>query len=232
MTVDQAIAALAAAIRLELQTDAFWLYRGSFQGSVPNDYQIQMPADPPPFDDARLAFDKPLIGNIVRARWTVAGTPPPVQTTVLIGSGIYGDPLSTGAVDWQFTPAAYTVAKPESDWIGWPEGNATSQWVSTTKGGYALPGSYPYTLAFDLTGFDLATVTLALRAAADDSATVSLNGSASITAITSHDLVPVPLAAALLAGCNRLDFWVTNENVATNPTGLRVELTITGLKQA
>ncbi|VTU01421.1 na-ca exchanger integrin-beta4 : Outer membrane adhesin like proteiin OS=Anabaena cylindrica (strain ATCC 27899 / PCC 7122) GN=Anacy_4636 PE=4 SV=1: Cna_B: PKD: Calx-beta: Calx-beta: PT-HINT: DUF2431 [Gemmataceae bacterium] len=110
--------------------------------------------------------------------------------------------------------------------IGPWAGNAPdSRWVvpAATDGDVnAAPGAYRYRTTFDLTGIDPATVTLAGQWAADDAATIYLNGVSTgvTTAAPAYGaLVGFTLTSGFRDGANTLDFVVSN---AGGPTGLRV----------
>ncbi|MCE9567335.1 MAG: RHS repeat protein [Planctomycetes bacterium] len=111
---------------------------------------------------------------------------------------------------------------PIGPWVGNSSG---SRWVvpaATDGNGDAAAGKFDYQTTFDLTGIDPSTVTISGNWAADDAATVYLNGVNTGVTIASPgygSLVSFSLTTGFRAGVNDLDFVVTNGG---GPTGLRV----------
>ncbi|MBK8478665.1 MAG: PEP-CTERM sorting domain-containing protein [Opitutaceae bacterium] len=128
----------------------------------------------------------------------------------------------------------------------WIDNTVSTQWLAvgfsdtvatTPRVPTVMAGSYTIRLNFDLGAYDPATVGFTIRAAADNSLAVSLNGfvlpnygtptgdtnysSLASYLYTVNGTVP---GSGLLAGANWLDFVVTNSPGADgNPAGLYVE---------
>ncbi|WP_439625042.1 RHS repeat-associated core domain-containing protein [Gemmata sp.] len=114
----------------------------------------------------------------------------------------------------------------------WAANLATSRWVvpaATDGDGNAPAGTFRYRTTVDLTGVDPATVTVSGTWAADDAATILLNGVGTGVALAAPGftaLAPFALTAGFRPGVNVIEFVVTNGG---GPTGLRVAgLTGTG----
>lgn len=117
----------------------------------------------------------------------------------------------------------------------WIPNTATSKWLALTSNQAATydastNGVYLWTLQFDLTGFDAASASFSARWAADNNATVRLNGnvisSLPVTSTTGHTAWTAidTVTSGFVAGLNTLSFEVVNvANGGQNPTGLRVE---------
>ncbi|MCE9565046.1 MAG: cadherin-like domain-containing protein [Planctomycetes bacterium] len=111
---------------------------------------------------------------------------------------------------------------PIGPWIG---NGSDSRWIvpaATDDDGNAAAGSFDYRTTFDLTGIDPSTVTISGLWAADDDATISLNGvdtGVSVSAGGFQSLTTFSLATGFRVGMNTLDFLVHNSG---GPTGLRV----------
>jgi hypothetical protein len=114
----------------------------------------------------------------------------------------------------------------------WLANTSTSQWLTPTNDqGQSFdpssPGTYEWTLTFDLSGYDPTTASLQGQFATDNTGVVELNGTeigtasgfaswATFTALAGSGLFQ--------AGINTLTFVVTNlAQNGGNPTGLRVE---------
>lgn len=107
--------------------------------------------------------------------------------------------------------------------------SSSSQWISpgpnnTQLDHYAV-GTYTYQTTFDLTGLDIGAALLTGQFAADDVATIFLNGqNTGVTTgpggWTSFHLFST--ASGFVSGVNTLDFIVTNDG--GGPSGLRVEV--------
>ena len=117
----------------------------------------------------------------------------------------------------------------------WMPNTAAAQWIGPDAAGDEnrtdATGLYVYRQTFDLTAFDLSTVTLDGAFAADNSSLIQLNGapvgpaSPTYTATT-----PFTLNSGFRQGINTLDFLVTNDPpYGVNPSGLYVELRATGV---
>lgn len=165
------------------------------------------------------------------------------QVPGLFNTGVNSDRylLNPGNVDLHYTligsadpahrgPNAY-VADPIP--TGYWAGNSTvSQWIAPavaegypTGGTLHPPGDYIYRLSFDLTDLNPATVAISGVWAADNTATLVLNGAATGNSVPGYNpLLPFSVTSGFVPGINNLDFVVHNANAdVVNPTGLRVE---------
>ena len=124
---------------------------------------------------------------------------------------------------------------PGSKWIA-PQPDQTCCGVGTAGGnGGNLPGDYVYRITFDLSGFDLSTVKLTGRWAVDsEGVDIKINGTS-----TGNKIPPYPpqpseawhsfaINSGFVDGMNTLDF-VVNRSSGKYPTGLRAEVSATGL---
>jgi hypothetical protein len=114
----------------------------------------------------------------------------------------------------------------------WVANGAASRWIAPSEneafpsGGPPHPsGFYVYRLAVDLTGFDPGTAEIHGTFAADNSASILLNGSSTGQAVGGYaSLVAFSITSGFVAGINDLDFVVANAVAGgVNPTGLRVQ---------
>ncbi len=117
----------------------------------------------------------------------------------------------------------------------WFPDSSTSQWISpkasypTSGFGIDPAGTYTYETTFDLTGFDLRTVVISGKVAADDYvAAIRINGfsigfsGGSYNGFTSFSLP----RGHYVSGVNAIAFDVINHPPAgVNPSGFRAELT-------
>lgn len=129
----------------------------------------------------------------------------------------------TGPGAVAFTPIANnsTGGFPIGPWLG---DNTNSTWLSPSTDTNGVPGTFDYTLTFDLTGLDPATAEIFGQLAADDSATILLNGVATGVSVSGFGaLVPFSLNSGFIAGVNTLTISSVNGGVDPGPTGVRVE---------
>src|SRR4029077_19794600 len=110
----------------------------------------------------------------------------------------------------------------------WLSDGPTSKWIaprSDAANGNAA-GKYTYKTTYDLTEFAPATAVLTGQYAADNSATILLNGvHVGSSSPGSSSSTPFTISTGFVAGVSRLDFVVNNAPFSgTNPTGLRVEI--------
>jgi hypothetical protein len=170
------------------------------------------------------------MGILILALYCQAQSPVPI-----FGTGVASDKflLADGANDLHYTVGGAPAVVVNS--IGFPfpfwKGSGASKWIapSADQSVGIAPGPYVYTTTFDLTGFDLPTVTISGEFSADNSATVSLNGTA-LSAVSQSfaSTTPFAIKSGFLAGVNTLVFTVTNDGESPNPTGLLVNLSGTG----
>jgi hypothetical protein len=114
----------------------------------------------------------------------------------------------------------------------WPVGSAwmanttISKWITpkSQPGDTVVPGVSTWTLAFNLTGYDAATAAFTGQFAADNYATVSLNGTNIGTSVGFTNFSTFQASSGFNAGQNTLVFTLTNyAGDSWNPAGLRVE---------
>ncbi len=87
-------------------------------------------------------------------------------------------------------------------------------------------GLYRFQLKFDLTGFNAASASFAGRFAADNAATITLNGTQIANATGFSSWSTFGATSGFNAGVNTLNFDVLNwQQNGGNPAGLRVEFT-------
>ncbi len=111
------------------------------------------------------------------------------DTLVLPGTGFSntGVALTSGSVDgnWVLNPSspAYFIAPGNPDWWGQYIANTNistfqgSGWISNNASSNVNgPAPYSFSITFDLTGFDLSTVSISGLWAATDAGTLSING--------------------------------------------------------
>jgi hypothetical protein len=122
---------------------------------------------------------------------------------------------------------AYTLnpGYPVGTWM--LEGPA-SRWLAPVLGdsANALPGTYVYQTAFDLTGYDPASASIDGAWTMDDGGTaIRLNGAATTVGSASGfaDFKFFTIASGFIEGLNTLEFVVSNGGGSANPSGLRVE---------
>ncbi|HEV2328093.1 MAG TPA: LamG-like jellyroll fold domain-containing protein [Verrucomicrobiae bacterium] len=156
--------------------------------------------------------------------------------------------LPVGSVDPHYTliasadtnnpgPNAYVAdtGKVNASYFGaWPNGT-DSQWItpsSDTSG--CASGNYVYRTTFDLSGYDVNSVSLSGKWLVDNEGLdIKLNGNSSgISYFPSASSIAASFALTngFVNGFNTLDFVVSNApSGGYNPTGLRVELSGTGI---
>jgi hypothetical protein len=111
----------------------------------------------------------------------------------------------------------------------WLANSATSKWITPTQNqaqsfDATANGTYIWTLSFDLSGYNPATASFSGRFAADNSATVSLNGTQIGTSAGFGSFSSFAASSGFVSGLNTLSFVVTNlKQNGGNPTGLRAE---------
>ncbi len=155
----------------------------------------------------------------------------------LFNSGVdsAGTSLGLGMADAHYTlvapspvtgsPIAATSAGgyPIPPWLG---DNPGAAWITPITGAGSVPGDYFYRTTFDLTGRDLATVSLTGVWATDDTGVdILLNGTSSGSSSAGFSsLTPFSITNGFVSGLNTLSFKVNNGGTGPNPSGLRVEM--------
>lgn len=114
----------------------------------------------------------------------------------------------------------------------WIDDSATSHWLTPTANrtdvfDLTSPGTYVWTLSFDLSGFDPASASFSGHFSADNNAVALLNGNQIGTAWDFRGWYDFSSSTnQFVNGVNKIEFVVTNEQFdGFNPTGLRVEFT-------
>ena len=165
--------------------------------------------------------------------WALTAAPVPIFGTGLDSNGQL---LADGAVDTHYqlllsaspqypgpnAVVADTQTHPVDNWIST---GMTSKWLSIRFDAATLnpTGTYVYRTTFDLTGFDLSTVTLTGQLAADDTGLIVLNSvSTGVNGCCYYQWTPFTLSSGFVDGLNTLDFVV--QNSGGGPTGIRVDL--------
>ncbi|HXK40137.1 MAG TPA: hypothetical protein VJ837_04865 [Candidatus Paceibacterota bacterium] len=121
-------------------------------------------------------------------------------------------------------PAAYTASIPDATWI----------WDDAQNDGAAATGTRTFTREFVWSSDATSTATLMI--AADNSYSVSLNGtevasSADDVNFTAETQDAYDISSALVDGTNTLEISVTNaDNGADNPAGLLYKLSLSGFE--
>ena len=124
-------------------------------------------------------------------------------------------------------PAAWPIG-PNGPWAG-EDSNSDSQWITAGPygGSSAMPGDYVYSTTFDLTGYDLSTVTIDGKWASDnDGQDILVNGQSTgnTTPFEDFQFHNFSISTSLfVAGVNTIGFKVHNGGPDFNPTGLRVQ---------
>lgn len=105
-------------------------------------------------------------------------------------------------------------------------GETVSAWVAPTASGNAgVGGIYVYQELVNLTGFNLATVSISGLFSTDNSGFIRVNGAPIVASTGSGDfgsLHPFTLNSGFIAGINSIQLGVNNEG---DPTAFRVEFT-------
>jgi hypothetical protein len=172
-----------------------------------------------------------------------AGTADAQSPITIFGTGVVSSGVlaSDGVVDSHYSlissvdpatpgPNAYVVNStvwPIPPWIA--EG-PSSKWIGpypyTSGAVSSAAGAYTYRTTFNLTGFNPSTAVLTGQYAADDGASIQLNG---VTVFSTSQgfgaFQSFTINSGFAAGLNTLDFVVQNAVYGgTNPTGLRVDI--------
>ncbi|OYQ38701.1 PEP-CTERM sorting domain-containing protein [Rhodoferax sp. TH121] len=120
----------------------------------------------------------------------------------------------------------YDNAWPVNPWLA---NTSTSKWITPTANQAASldpvqNGTYSWTLSFNLSGFDASTASFSGQFAADNQATVKLNGVVIGSASSFSQFSSFAANSGFIAGVNTLEFVLTNfAQGSGNPAGLRVE---------
>jgi hypothetical protein len=158
--------------------------------------------------------------------------------TLLWNTGVTDSGKATqGSVDEHYTMnggAAYTAIGVNSLWLS-DSASSASAWITPTQNpndGSLDPfsnGTYTYSQTFNLSGFDASKTSFSALWAADNNASVYLNGNllASITGggySNFNSFSSFSASSGFVSGLNTLNFVVTNlAQNGGNPSGLRVE---------
>ncbi len=194
------------------------------------------------------------ISNLVTKLPTPPAPPAPPAISVVAIPGLYNTGVaSAGAVDPHYaltvsadpSSTAYVASSFPSSWLpnAPPAGSSfnsslvaqipVSQWIAPAANqNSAVAGNYVYQTTFNLTGFNLGTVSITGRWAANDMGLDILINGLSTGQTTGSIFNPFAINTGFVSGINTLDFLVLNDPSiqGLNPTGLRVEfLTATAL---
>lgn len=153
--------------------------------------------------------------------------------TTLFSTGVDGSGalLAAGATDAHYTvtPGTGPLAIGPAGLAGsWVPNTASSQWISAAANTLAGGGPFTYSTSFDLSGFDIGTAVIQFEIAADNQATIFLDG----VAVASHafpgwtNISTITLSSGFNAGVNTLSFLIPNNQVSADdgPTGLQVRI--------
>jgi hypothetical protein len=169
----------------------------------------------------------------------IYGTGVSASGALLPGGAVDPHYTITSSADTNFAgPAAMVTYSSGFPFPIWMPNGPNSQWIAPRPdvGNGNAPGNYVYTTTFSLSGFDLSTVVLTGQWATDNSGlNIVLNG------VALPFTTPVQgffgwhaftLSSGFVNGVNTLQFVVNNAGCpgcSVNPTGLRVEITGTGM---
>lgn len=174
------------------------------------------------FNTGVNSLGKPLAdGTVGDSHYTLVAVPTSTTSDIRVRTSVGGYPINGIPGFWLGDDTA-------SAWVG-PNNDS-----SVTGPQF---GTWVYQTAFDLTGFDLATTSIAGRWAADDYGSIALNGNATGFAIASsypgttiagyNTWFDFTINSGFVSGINTLEFTVINSG--GGPTGLRVEFEQNGL---
>ena len=216
------------------------------EGRMPMTYQWRLNGtDIPDATDATLIVDPVALTDdgasydviITNVDGTTTSTPailrafgsrvPGVFATGLDNNGVL---LADGEIDTHYTVTSngFEAATYADNSINnaWVRNTAQSRWIGPSINGQGEPGTYTYQTTFNLTGFDINSITLIGTVALDDGILeVRLNG----------NLVELPVAprfdqftdfeftTGFVEGLNTLEFDVRNGGTAANSTGLHLK---------
>jgi len=152
-----------------------------------------------------------------------------------------GDALGDEVLDshWTLTsspdttyngPETYTVKSNEFPIPPWLANTSDSMWICPRQDATQVdPGTYVYQLEFDLTSYDPDSAEINGQYASDDSlSNVKINGvSTGINGVMFDTWHSFSISSGFAAGINTLEFLVGNGSSSPNPSGLRVEQTLT-----
>ena len=178
----------------------------------------------------------------------LAGIKVPTTVSTLFSTGMVagGLSLSDQAIDahWVVTAtpssagnfSAFATINKAPVGNPWLANSGASRWISPQADESVgdAQGPYTYKTTFDLTGFDPASVRIAMQVAVDNDLTaVKLNGqSLGLTASGFTAFTSLTITSGFISGVNTLEVTVNNQPPTPNPSGLRVEFTSTGIAQA
>lgn len=174
------------------------------------------------------------LGALAALAFTAWAAPVHAVSLSLFNTGLSstGALLSDGATDPHYTvngasAVAVDSGFPISPAGPWTANTSNSRWIapSANQSVGNLPGTYAYSTTFDLTGLDPATANLTGSFAADNGASMAINGNpVGATTGDTFQFAPFNVTSGFIAGLNTVTFTVLNETSTTNPTGLQVEI--------
>jgi len=127
-------------------------------------------------------------------------------------------------------PETYTAKSDEFPIPPWIANTSDSKWICPRQDETTVePGVYVYQLQFDLTGYYLDSAEITGRYSSDDRLDdVKINGmSTGISGVMFDIWHSFSINSGFEAGINTLEFIVVNGGTSPNPSGLRVELSVT-----
>jgi hypothetical protein len=131
---------------------------------------------------------------------------------------------------WTAAVATKLTENSSDDWLA---NSTTSRWIGPQANERPgdQPGDYTYYTSFNLDRFDPATLRIAAKVAVDDRITdVRLNGRSLGLAVTGFQaFTSFEIRGPFLPDNNSLEVVVHNMDFGVNPTGLRAELSATGM---
>jgi len=142
--------------------------------------------------------------------------------------------LTTSADPTYNGPETYTVKSDEFPIPPWMANTSNSKWICPRQDETRVEdGSYVYQLQFDLTGYEPDSANMTGQYSVDDSLTnVKINGASTGISGTMFDTWhSFSISSGFVTGTNTLEFFVNNGGTSANPSGLRVELTVTAVLQ-
>jgi len=128
-------------------------------------------------------------------------------------------------------PETYTVKSDEWPIPPWMANDSNSMWICPRQDSNTVveDGVYVYQLQFDMTDYDPGSANMTGQYASDDRLNdVKINGvSTGYNGIGFDSWHGFSISSGFTAGINTLEFFVLNGSTEANPSGLRVELSVT-----
>lgn len=156
------------------------------------------------------------------------------QIPTLFSTGVdaSGNPLPDGSIDPHYTLSggtAYVIGCPAC--VGWVGNTGSSSWISPDPSTFGGGGPFTYHTSFDLTGFNPNTAKITGMIAADDQASIYLNGIDVFDTVSTFSapwsfFENFSITSGFINGINTLDIYVPNDVETPNdgPTGLQLDV--------